>query len=243
VNARELLWAPRARIAVGALVLCAAFGLKLAYSRAGADALSFVLVPSCWVATHVGGIPLVRELGAGFVSHRYRMIVGPACAGVNFLTIAWLALYFCCEARVTGARRKLAYATATLLVAYLATAVTNGVRIVLAARLHELQLGGAAASAHRLLGIVLYCGALLGLCRAAELALPGPGPRRPQLLPFGIYLAVALGVPLANRALFADPAHFLEHAAMTLGAGLAVVLVARLFRAGLDRLCSRELTP
>jgi exosortase K len=231
--------------AVSFLLLSAAFGLKLAYSRAGADELAWVLAPSCWLAS-LGGVELVREVGAGWISQKPRMVVGPACAGVNFLVVSWLALFFAVsrEPRFAGTRRQLAWAVASGLVAYAATLATNGLRIVLAAQLYgaELHAGWLTAERlHRLLGIVLYCSALLGLCRAAERLTSVPQLRaaHAQLAPFYWYAAVAVGVPLANRAFLRDPAHFAEHALLTLGVGFGVVVLWQLLGRLAVRLCSR----
>jgi len=81
-------------VATGACALGLAYLLKAFYSRAGAGELLWILAPSAWVARYAGGIDLVYEQGAGFISHAHHMVVGPACAGVNFLIIAFLCLYF-----------------------------------------------------------------------------------------------------------------------------------------------------
>ena len=205
------------------LTLTAAFGLKLVYSRAGAAELEWVLGPSCWLAQHLGGLALAHEAGAGWISHESRMVVGPACAGVNFLIVAWLALFFSTPA----ARRGLAWCAISLIAAYAATLGTNAVRIVLAARLYELPVYAGwltPGRLHRVLGIVLYCSALFASCRLAG--------TRAKLAPFYWYAGVVLGVPLLNRAFLRDPGRFAEHAAVTVGVGLSVWLVFRL----LDRL-------
>jgi exosortase K len=231
-----------ARAAVSLLLLMAAFGLKLAYSRAGADALGWVLAPSCWFASQLGGVQLVHEAGAGWISHQPRMVVGPACAGVNFLVVAWLALFFSLarEPGLAGMRRQLAWAAGSLLAAYLATLASNGLRIVLAAQFYgaHFQLGWLTPERlHRLLGIVVYCSALLGLCRVAELCVSGAA--RGRMAPFYWYVAVAIGVPLANRAFLHDPARFAEHALLTLGMGLVVAGFWRLIGRLVVRLSSR----
>ena len=237
----------RAGGAVGLLMLIAAFALKLAYSHAGADQLEWVLAPSSWLASELGGLDLTREAGAGFIMHRPRMVVGPACAGVNFLVVSWLALFFGLQARFEGARRKLVVWAVSLLAAYLATLATNSLRIVLAAHLYDLPIYAGwltKARLHRVLGVVLYCSTLLAVCRIAD----GCTSRAPLsatarlLAPFGWYLAVALGVPLANRALARDPGQFLEHAALTLGVGALVVLLFRVIGRVVDRVCSRSTT-
>lgn len=228
-------------------MLVTAFGLKLAYSKAGTNDLEWVLGPSCLLA-RLGGIPLAKEAGAGWISHEPRMVVGAACAGVNFLVVCWLALYFSVQRHCPTHRGKLGLWLVSLLGAYVATISTNGLRIVLAARLYDVDIYTGyftAARMHRALGVVLYCCTLFGLCRAAELwatrAKPmAAGRRHPSLAPFLWYLAVAIGVPLANRAFVRDPRHFVEHTAMTLGLGLAVALAFRVFARLTDRLSSRR---
>jgi exosortase K len=242
---------------VAALVLAGAYALKLAYSKAGAAELEWVLGPSC-VLARLGGIPLTKEAGAGWISHEPRMVVGAACAGVNFLIVCWLALYFSVQQHFASARGKLVMLVASFAGAYLATLSTNGMRILLAARFYDLDIYAGWVTpgrVHRALGVVLYCSTLFGLCRAAELwavrakrmaagaarlgAHPQPR-KRPSLAPFYWYLAVAIGIPLANRSFVRDPAHFLEHAAMTVAVGLAVVAGFRVLLRLTDRLSSRR---
>jgi hypothetical protein len=164
---------------------------------------------------------------------------------VNFLVVCWLALYFSVQRHFVGHRRKLALLAASLFGAYLATLMTNGLRIVLAAQLYDLDIYAGwftAARVHRVLGVVLYCSTLFGLCRAAELLATWSKPTaaRPTLAPFYWYLAVAIGVPLANRSFVRDPGHFAEHAVMTLGVGLVVMLALRSLARLADRLSSRR---
>jgi exosortase K len=225
-RSRLLDWAP------ALVTLTAAFGLKLAYSRAGAAELEWVLGPSCWLARKLGGLELTHEIGAGWIGHRSRMVVGPACAGVNFLVVSFLALFFSAE----GRRRKWSWCVESLALAYAATLGTNALRIVLAAHLYELPLHAGwltPARLHRVLGVVLYCSVLCGLCRLA-------GSRaRPALAPFYWYAGVVIGLPLLNRAFLRDPGQFAEHTAVTLGVGLAVVLALWLIGRFIDRLSWR----
>jgi exosortase K len=228
------------------LTLGCAYALKRFYSQAGAAELEWVLAPSCWLAS-LGGVPLAHEPGAGFISHGARMVVGASCAGVNFLITAWLALFFTGHghAHVQGRlHRTLAWSAASLLAAYALTIATNGLRILFAAHFYGAELHAGfltPARVHRLLGVVLYCGALIGACAAAARML-GASTLSPlaRLAPFLWYLAVVIGVPLVNRAWLADPARFAEHAALTCGAGALVVVLARLGSSVVDRLCSRS---
>lgn len=214
---------------VGGATLVAALALKLAYSRAGADALSWVLAPSCWLAS-LSGVELAHEPGAGFISRAEHLVVGPACAGINFLVTAWLALHFCVQGCLPGCRRKLQWSALSLALAYAATLCVNGVRISLAARLY--QLDGytdvlSKSQAHALLGVVLYTSALLGLCQwawswhARGLQLRAAAVARRA---YGVYLCVVLGVPLLHGNWIHHPARFAAHAALTVIAGALVLL-------------------
>jgi exosortase K len=239
----QLLRAARDAGPVALAMLAGAYALKLGYSTAGARELGWVLAPSCYVARSLG-VTLAYELGAGWISHAPRMVVGPACAGVNFLIVAWLALYFGAQARCRGRLHKLGWLAASFALAYLATLLSNGVRIALAAQLYAAELHWGyldAARVHRLLGVVLYCSTLLGLCRGAERMLspdlPLPASRL-RLAPFYWYAAVVVGVPLANRAFLRDPRLFAEHAVLSLGVGFAVVWLWQRLPSRVLRLCS-----
>ncbi|MEY4578730.1 MAG: hypothetical protein RL701_3433 [Pseudomonadota bacterium] len=221
-----------AAVSCALVVVTAAFGLKLLYSHAGASELLWVLGPSCALA-RLGGIELAYEAGAGFISHRSHMVVGAACAGVNFLVMSWLALYFAAQARFAQLRSKLGWCGASLLGAFVATIATNALRIVLAAQLYELPLYGGwltPTRLHRLLGIVLYCGALVVLCSLAEHWVGTA--RRVRLAPLYWYLGIAVGLPLLKRAFVPSAGHsgrFSEHALVTFGAAIGVIVVCRLF--------------
>ena len=227
-----------------ALTLGTAYALKLAYSHAGANQLAWILAPSCWFAEWLGGLGLRYEAGAGWITHQPRMVVGPACAGVNFLVVSWLALFFSQQARWSGLGRKLLSALGCLGVAYLLTVLTNGLRIVLAAQLYaaDIYTGWLTRERlHRALGVVLYCSVLFALCRASGLR--SRKAWHSDLAPFAWYLAVALGIPLANRAYVRDPAHFVEHAALTLALSLAVLFAFQLITRVYDRLSSGATRP
>jgi len=215
----------RAGVVSGGLALAAALGVKAFYSQAGADQLVWILAPSSYLARVLGGVELRYEDGAGFISHVDRLVVGTPCAGVNFLVVAFLTLVFAFGARFPGLRARLGWLAASLVIAYLATIVTNGVRIAISARLFAADIYGGAvtpARVHRIAGTALYYGSLLALCLAVGTALKTRGRR---LVPLVAYVLVSVGIPLVGRAWAADGARFAEHAAWVVGtAGVLTAL-------------------
>jgi exosortase K len=214
-------------VAVGGAGLALALALKAFYSGAGADALLWILAPSSWLARVAGGVDLAYEPGAGFISHTHHLVVGPACAGVNFLLVAFVALLPFLR-RFTGVLGKVGWLGGALALAYGATIVTNGARIAIAARLYELDVYGGAVTPdrlHRLAGTVIYYGSLLALFVAVESVL---GLRARRLVPLGCYLIVAIGVPIAGRAWHAGAGRFVEHAVSVAGVAGVLTLLATL---------------
>ena len=208
-----------ADVALVGLALLLALGVKAFYSRAGASQLAFILAPSCWLAAHLGGLDLVAEQGAGYISHAHRMVVGPACAGVNFLIISFLAVFL--SRRMAGVRDGIRGLLIAIAAAYVATILTNGLRIILAA--HLFQLGGAGwftpERIHRLAGVLIYCVAVVALCRTLT---PGGGS---LIVPLACYVGVAIGLPLLNGA--GRNRLFVEHALVVTAVSLLVLAAVR----------------
>lgn len=219
----------RATLLVGLTALVSALVCKLGYAHATALDLGWVLGPSCFVAERLGGLRFTWEPSAGFVSYGAHMVVGPPCAGVNFLVACWLALYFSAQAAFGGARGKLCACAASLGVAYFATVTANGIRIALAVRLgHADFFAGVAsyASVHRLIGVVVYGATLFGVCAAASRLFASRGgihAARAIAAPVACYLGVAVALPLCHRAVGQGAPQLAEHLAQT---SIALALVA-----------------
>jgi exosortase K len=224
----------------------AAYGLKAYFSAANADALRWVLAPTCWLAGHLGGIAFVDERGAGFISHSERLVVGPACSGLNFLIICFAALFFSLAHRFEGARRRAAWLLACLALAYVATVLVNATRVIVAARLYHLPLEGGfltPARLHRLMGTVLYCVALVEIHRVAERwtdARRDAEPRATWLVPLACYLGVTLVVPLVRRPSLGGDARFIEHAVFVVGTLAVVGALALAAKTAAERLGARR---
>jgi exosortase K len=235
---------PSTALAGGAGVAFAA-ALKAFYGHAGPDQLLWILAPASWLARYAGGVDLAYERGGGFISHTHHLVVGAACAGVNFLVIAFLTLLLGFLPRFGSPARRLAWVPAALGLAYAATVVTNGLRIVLAAHLYELDIYGDVVTperVHRLAGTVIYYGSLLALYLAVEALVRARGDRPAawtRLVPLGCYLLVSVAVPLAGRACsYAGTRRLGEHVASVAGVAVVLTLLAvlpkRLVRDGIQ---------
>jgi exosortase K len=215
----------RSSLTAGACALGLALGVKAFYSRAGADGLMWILAPSAWLAGFVGGIDLVYEPGAGFISHTHRMVVGPACAGINFLVICFLALYFCFNRYFSSKTRWLIFSA---LIAFGAAIAANGLRIFISAYLWNADIYGGWITPdrmHRLAGTAIYYGSLLARYRAVEAWIGAPAPRARRAAPLLWYLAVTLGVPLAGRSIAGTTSDFVEHMVWVTGIALLLTLL------------------
>ncbi len=214
--------------------------LKLFYSRAGPDELGFILAPTARLTGMLSGVVFEREAGAGWVSHTEHVILGTACAGVNFMIIALATLYFPFVSRFQGIGRRAAWLGASAGLAYAAAVVTNSLRLVAAMTLWRMDIYTGPVTpdrVHRTAGTIIYCLSVLALYLTATRLferLEGRAVRQRSpsaLVPLGWYAAVALGVPLARRAWRTDPARFAEHAVLVVLVCLMLAVGAMLLRA------------
>lgn len=205
-----------------AAALAAAYGLKLAYSRASAADLSWILAPTARAVGWLRGETLTFHPAAGWVSPDGSHVIAPACAGVNFLILVLTISVLGFAHRLRSPRARLGWWLGSLAGAYLATLAVNTLRIVAAVELYRLGpvAGLTPAQAHRLLGILIYLGALLGLYTLLD-RLTG-GRRAGGLLVAGAYLGMTLLVPLLTGH---PGARYAEHAMM-------VSLITALFLGG-----------
>lgn len=231
--------------------LLVAYGLKSFYSRAGADDLRWVLGPTCRLVGILTGICFDPEPGAGWINHTHRMIVGPTCAGLNFLIIVFSTLHFSFLHRLEGLHRKLLWFGLSLGTAYLLTLGTNAIRIIAAIHLYQMDIYGdwiTAARVHRLEGSLVYCFSLLAayltVDRVAGRFLFGVSPTpaaanpiapeiRSALVPLCWYILIAVVVPLLNRAYFREGMLFAEHTLMVLSVCLALLALSCAVHRGL----------
>jgi exosortase K len=221
--------------------MLAAFGLKLGYSRASAEDLGWILVPTARAVGWLRGETLTLTPGAGWMAPDGSYYIAPACAGVNFLILVLVVSVLGFAHRLRSPGQRLAWWLAALTWAYLLTIAVNTLRILVAVELYRLGPDAwlAGEQAHRLLGTVLYLGALWGVFAALDrLTAQRPEPREgarsgrakivAAVLVPGAYLGMTVVAPLLNGALHRSEGRYFEHAMMVTLATLVPVSVLAL---------------
>lgn len=224
-----------------AAALGLAWLLKRHYSHASAEDLRWILAPTTWLTSLFVSGEFAFQAGQGYLSREQSVLISPACAGVNFLIVAFLSLtlgFWGCF-RSLGQRGR--WLVTSVGLAYAATLLVNALRIgssIAVAHLAARLTGLTFQSVHRLLGIFIYLAGLLSLCLTVQLWLSSRFPaeagglraaprNRALLLALACYVAVTLLVPLLGGA--ARNPEFWSHAAPV--SVLVVVSAALLFAA------------
>ncbi len=193
------------------LMLAAAFLLKAHFSHATARDLSWILMPTALLVEAATGNAFEADPALGYVCPGAGIIIAPACAGINFLIIAFCVASIAGWPRFKTAAHRAAWLIASAAVAYGAALFANAVRIIISMWLYRADFYTAwisQQSAHRIMGILIY---LPGLYLIHHLLRKPPRqniagrfirpPRRPFLpspLPIMVYGAVTLLIPLLN---------------------------------------------
>lgn len=217
----------RRRAVMAALIvvtaMAAAFALKRSYSHASADSLRWILSPTTWLVEKLTASPFVWESGAGYVSRDHMMVITPACAGVNFLLIAFAMLVLGFVRPSRRAHANVAVLAASAGAAYVAAIFANAIRIAVAVAVHDHHLAAGfltPARMHLLVGIAVYLGMLVALLAVASRI----AHRRFSTLhfvawPAACYLAGTVLVPLLHGAAARDG--FWTHALLVTAASAA----------------------
>jgi exosortase K len=197
--------------------ILAAYTLKRFYSQASAGDLAWILVPTARAVGWLRGETLVPG-PAGWAAPDGSYVIAPACAGVNFLIVALAVSVLGFAHRLGSPGRRLAWWLGSLCGAWALTVTVNTARIVAAVELYRLGpvAGLTPEAAHRLLGIVVYLGALWALFRGLDRFTArrkgGHSGLASALLVAGLYLGMTVMTPLLNGA-FRQPG-FAGHAMM-----------------------------
>jgi exosortase K len=209
--------------AVTAAALGIAWSVKAFYSHASVGELAWILSPTVRLVEWGTGASFAYEPDRGWLSREHLFAVVPACAGVNFLIVAFCSLCFGLVGSCRTTPQRAGLLVGAGVAAYATTLLANATRIALALRLHDAAFEPAAeARLHRGLGIAVYflfLGALLTVA---------PRVRRPARIRTAFWFIAWLGyvtvtiVAPALRGAGRNPM-FVEHAAVTLGLSAALL--------------------
>jgi exosortase K len=188
-----------AAAAVVLVALGAAFALKRFYSTASAADLRFVLTPTTWLVEVAGGHRFDWTSG-GYLSTELRFLIAPACAGVNFLIVAFAALVLGFVRPARPAWQNVGILLASAAAAFATTVLVNALRILIVIPLwiHRVSFGClTGARLHELVGVMVFLGMLLLLHLAARRLARAPVQ---VWVPLLAYAGVVLVVPLLRGA-------------------------------------------
>lgn len=203
------------RIWATVIALLIMLALKRHYSLASADQLDWILAPTAKLLAWFTSAHPVYERGVGYVDFSQGMIVAPACAGVNFMVMAFGLAAFCAIVRIERMAGLLIWLSGALYGAYCYTIIVNTLRISISMALYNADiytLWLTEERVHRVAGIGIYLSALwlfyIGLqvmIDRCDLSFFRHSSKKGFMLaswiPICWYMVGAIGVPLAN-ALF-----------------------------------------
>ncbi len=179
--------------------VCLVIGMKWFCSGANAEQLHWILFPTVRLIGGTTGIHFEWDSFFGWVNHPHTMIVGPSCAGTNFLILTFAALYFSFVHRVQGLVGKLGWGGLTLLIAFVLTVGTNAIRIIAAMHVYEMEIYNAWVTPdriHRALGTLVYVMSLVATYVTIERMFEG---RARRTSPHSTSAGIHRGLPPAIR--------------------------------------------
>jgi exosortase K len=232
------------------LGLAAAVGLKYYYRRAGADDLLWILQPTTSLVQGITGMDFIHESDLGFVSGNRQIIIAPACAGMNFLIIAFCMAFFSFAHWFRSGKGKALWLCMSAAGAYGMTLLVNSLRITVSIYTYGtgIQYGWLTPERiHRIQGVIIYFsfllffywlfGRLLKWVLKPREELNGENRKKSRkgfavksAIPLFWYCVVALGVPLLNVFGQERSQWFWEHCGIVIGACLLMLLILFLIR-------------
>lgn len=228
------------RAGYGSAVLVAAYLLKLFYRQADAGDLAWIIAPTAWLTETLSDLSFTREAGFGWQDLHHQVVIAPACAGVNFLIIAFcMASFLVLRSTPVSGTSLTAGITAAALSSYLLTITANTARIIVSTILYETVVylpWLTPGMLHRLSGTAIFYGALCLYSRiwcvalAERLGEDGdpavrPGGQSLRSSPLLWYLAVSIGIPITNHAFTNNPELFVRHAVSVIAVTVAINLI------------------
>lgn len=160
------------------LALALAWGLKDFYSRARFEDLRWILAPTRKLVEWLTGAAFEAEAGQGYLSRDRLYRIVPACAGVNFMIVAFATLVCGLVHTRSSLAGRAALLAASGLATYAVTVLANATRIAIAIRLHDAGASFGALTPerlHRMEGVAVY---FLYLCVLLAAGARATGARR-----------------------------------------------------------------
>jgi exosortase K len=212
------------------IVLALAFALKRYYSLAEVDSLVWILAPTARLVGFATGIPFAFEHGTGFVNLDHRVVIAPACAGINFIIIVFCMIGFSLISRSKNERTQLLVILAAFCAAYFLTIAVNALRISLAVYLYDtnFHFGWLTRERiHRLEGTLVYFVCLCGIYSLINCRLFRQDWTmvRRVMVPAAWYLAMTLAVPVILGKFSVYGWQLVEHGMSVLAIPVIFVLV------------------
>jgi len=141
-----------ANVVVILAALGVGWGLKEFYSRATPSELLWVLAPTTHMVEWLTGAHFEFEAQRGFLCRELRYEIVPACAGVNFMVVAFVSLVAGLVHTRSSAAGRLGWFALAAVAAYATTLLGNASRIAIAMAMHQ-----AGTSLGPLTGERLHC--------------------------------------------------------------------------------------
>ena len=175
----ERAWRNRAAdVTCVAFALGLAYGLKEFYSHARFEDLRWILAPTRRLVEWLTGAVFEAEGGECYLSRDRLFRIVPACAGVNFMIVAFASLVCGLVHTRSTLLGRVALGLASAVAAYGVTLLANATRIAIAIRLHDAgtSLGPLTPDRlHRVAGVMVY---FLFLCVLFAIGARVTGARR-----------------------------------------------------------------
>lgn len=220
-----------------------ALALKQHYSQASAEALGWILKPIAGLVAYITGDEFIFKAGTGYICATQRVIIAPACAGVNFLLMAFGMPVFTGMHHMRKHRHRFLWLMCSLVASYGLTVFVNTLRIMVSIHTFHADIydGGLTREwVHRMEGVVIYFFFLHLFYSMIGTVINTYAPNEPGrklvmrmadsnrsieikrtvcigLIPCVWYLAVTLAVPFLNNAPKKMGGQFYDHATMVLG--------------------------
>ncbi|MEZ4652717.1 MAG: exosortase K [Candidatus Eisenbacteria bacterium] len=136
-----------------------ALSLKFFYSRATPDQLNWMLAPTARLTSWLTGAGFEQEIGRGYLSRELHFEILPACAGVNFAIVAFVALCWILRREADCPRALIRTVLASATIAYGTTIVANAIRLTLLLGVHAGRIAVPGLSRDSLpaaIGLLIY---------------------------------------------------------------------------------------